>query len=83
MDTTPHKYRLTVWQHGELLGFFETEAPGAREALATITAQLPAEQGFRTQRLVAYGERRILESGPDGLRLLGAEALFQAAPLAE
>ncbi|GHD66052.1 cytoplasmic protein [Jeongeupia chitinilytica] len=83
MDTTPQKYRLTIWQYGELLGFFETEAPRALDALATIIAHLPAEQGFRTQRLVAFGERRILESGPDGLRLLGVEALFQAAPLPE
>lgn len=74
------KYRLVIWQHEVLLGFFETEARDAQAAVDAITRQLPATAGFRCQLQVASGERRILESGPDGLRLLGITTEFQPAP---
>ncbi|KAF0814873.1 hypothetical protein IGB42_00929 [Andreprevotia sp. IGB-42] len=76
------KYRLIIWRHDEMLGFFETETPRAREAVDQILQHLPSREGFRVEVQTAQGERRILESGPDGLRVLGTETLFKSAALA-
>ncbi|TJZ74248.1 cytoplasmic protein [Chitiniphilus eburneus] len=73
MDT----YRLIIHRHGRLLGHFESSTPGALEAVKDITARLGADDGYRIELQIADGERRLLESSPDGIRLLGCELLFR------
>ena len=74
-------YRLVIHRHGRLLGQFDSETPWAREAIADLLERLPEQDGYRTELFVAHDERRLLESGPQGLRVVGREPLFE--PLSE
>ncbi|MCP8467056.1 cytoplasmic protein [Pseudomonas sp. ZM23] len=74
------KYRLIIQRHGQLLGHFDSDVPWAREAVRTIVECLGA-QGYDLELRVAEGERRLLESTPEGIRLLGSEPLFRPASL--
>lgn len=75
----PH-YRLLIERHGRLLGHFDTEAPWARDAIRDLMEALSAADGYRLQLQVPDGERRILQSGPDGIRVLSREPLFTSCP---
>lgn len=74
------KYRLTIQHHGRLLGHFESDVPWAREAVRSIAGCL-GELGYDLELQVAEGERRLLESTPEGVRLLGSEPLFRRTSL--
>ncbi|MFN4160841.1 MAG: hypothetical protein ACK4FW_02485 [Stenotrophomonas sp.] len=73
-------HRLIVHQHGVLLGRFDSDGPQARHNLHTLAAQLPAAQGFQLQWQQAVGEQRLLSSGPQGLRVLSSEVVYQDMP---
>lgn len=75
-------YRLVISRHGRLLGQFDSETPWAGEAIRDLLQRLPAGDGYRTELFVAHDERRLLESGPHGLIVLGREPLFQPVTLA-
>lgn len=75
-------FRLNISQDDQLLGHFESDVPGAPEAIRKISACL-SQSGYSLALLVAYSERRLLESGPDGVRLIGREPLFQPEPLTQ
>lgn len=75
-------YRLVISRHGRLLGQFDSETPWAGEAIRDLLQRLPAGDGYRTELFVAHDERRLLESGPHGLTVLGREPLFQPVTLA-
>ncbi|MFC4487679.1 cytoplasmic protein [Tepidiphilus baoligensis] len=75
-------YRIVIFRHGRLLGQFDSETPWAAEAVHDLLQRLPEQEGYRTELFVAHDERRLIESGPGGLRLLGREPLFQPLPLA-
>ncbi len=77
MDT----YRLVIRRHDRLLGHFESGAPWSREAVEDIAARLPAADGYRLELLVASGERRLLESSRDGIRVLSSDLLFTTTSL--
>lgn len=72
----PH-YRLLVHRHDKYLGHFDADTGDALHAGREIAARLPAGDGYRIEWLVAHAERRLLESGPDGLRVLSREPLFK------
>lgn len=74
-------YRLVIHRHSRLLGQFDSETPWARKAIADLLERLPEQDGYRTELFVAHDERRLLESGPQGLRVVGREPLFE--PLSE
>lgn len=76
------KYRLIIQRHGQLLGHFESDVPWARDAVRAIAGCL-GELGYGLELQVADGERRLLESTPGGIRLLGSEPLFRPAALQE
>ncbi|KAF1072381.1 MAG: hypothetical protein GAK45_00213 [Pseudomonas citronellolis] len=71
-------YRLVVQRHDRLLGHFDADLPWAAEAIAEIAGRFSAAEGYVLQLLVAEHQRRLLESSPDGLRVLGREPLFVA-----
>lgn len=73
-------YRLIIQRHGQLLGHFESAVPWAREAVQSIAGCL-GELGYSLELQVADGERRLLESTPQGIRLLSGEPLFRRAAL--
>ena len=69
-------YRLFVYRHDKPLGHFDADSVDALDAVRDIAARLPAQDGYRLELAVAHDERRLLESGPDGLRVLAREPLF-------
>lgn len=72
-------YRLNIRRHGKLLGHFESNASGSLDAVKDIAARLPEAEGYFLELLVAKDERRLLESGPDGIRVLCSSPVFIAA----
>lgn len=75
-------FRLTISQDDQLLGHFESDLPWATQAMRKIAANL-SQAGYSLDLLVAHSERRLLESGPDGVRMISREPQFQQAPLAQ
>jgi hypothetical protein len=72
-----NKYRLQIWQYDRLWGCFESEGPQAKFAIQDMHHRLPAEHGFQCKLFIARDEKRIIESGPAGIRLLAAEVLYE------
>lgn len=62
------------------MGHFDSETPWAEDAIQEIGRCL-SEAGFTLDLLVADNERRILESGPEGIRVLHSEPIFKSAAL--
>ncbi|WP_249364535.1 cytoplasmic protein [Pseudomonas aeruginosa] len=56
---------------------FDSETPWADEAIRDLLQRLPECDGYHTELFVAREERRLLESGPGGLTVLGREPLSQ------
>lgn len=75
-----HTYRLVIHRHDRLLGHFESGTPWSHDAIKDIAAHLSEADGYRLEFLVASGERRLLESRPDGVRVLSSELLFSPLP---
>lgn len=75
-------YRIVISRHGRLLGHFESDTPWAEDAIRDLLRRLPGRDGYRTELFVAHDERRLLESGPDGLKVLSRKPLFQPIPVA-
>ncbi|MNZ70127.1 hypothetical protein D3C78_884480 [compost metagenome] len=74
-------YRLMISRHGKLLGHFESDTPWAEEAARDVAARFPAESGYSVSPLKSCGERRLLEAGPDGVRVIHAERTFASTTL--
>ncbi len=74
------RYRLMVHRNTKLMGHFESATPWAQDALQDI-ARCLAEAGYDLELLVAESERRLLDSGPDGVRIVSSEPIFKAATL--
>ncbi|MBG6290150.1 cytoplasmic protein [Pseudomonas nitroreducens] len=73
------KYRLIIQRHGRLLGHFDSDLPWANEAVSSIACCL-GELGYGLELLVADSERRLLESSPEGIKVLSSVPLYR--PLA-
>lgn len=73
------QYRFIVWRHDRLWCRIDVESPWAPEVAQDVAQRFPASEGYRIDSFVATQERRIVESGPDGMRLLSREPLYQAA----
>ncbi|WP_460126078.1 cytoplasmic protein [Pseudomonas sp. S2_C03] len=76
-----HTHRLIIRQHDKLLGHFDSSTPDARDAIREIASRFPESEGFEVQLFVAQQERRLLESGPEGIRLISIEPVFTSAAL--
>ncbi|NQD94344.1 cytoplasmic protein [Pseudomonas sp. CrR25] len=75
-----NRYRLMVHRNTKLLGHFESATPWAQEAVQDI-ARCLSKAGYDLELLVADSERRLLESGPEGIRILHSEPLFKCSTL--
>lgn len=73
-------FRLTVSKSNRLLGHFESNTPWAEESIREI-ARCLTDAGYVMDLLVADDERRLLESGPDGIRVLHREPIFKSTTL--
>lgn len=71
------QYRFIVWRDDRLWCRIDVDSHWASEVAQDITVRFPTAEGYRIERFVATQERRIVESGPDGMRLLVREPLYQ------
>ena len=69
-------HRLIIRQYGKLLGHFDSNTANASSAAREVASRFPAAEGFELELLVAEHERRLLESGPEGIRLVSSEPVF-------
>lgn len=72
------QFRLEVSLHGRAWCRIDADMPWASEAVGDIISRLPESAGYRVKIYVATEERRIVESGPEGVRLLAREPIFQS-----
>lgn len=75
-----NRYRLVVRRGTRLLGHFDSAAPWAQDAVQGI-ARCLTDAGYDLELLVADSERRLLDSGPEGIRILSSEPIFKATTL--
>ena len=75
-----NRYRLMVHRDTKLLGHFESAVPWAQDAVHEI-ARCLADAGYDLELLIADSERRLLDSGPEGIRIVHSEPIFKSATL--
>jgi len=72
-------YRINIRHQGQLPGHVESATPWSLQAARQVAATLDAAGGYQLDYQVARDERRLIESGPAGMRLVSSEPLFVAA----
>ncbi|MGM5145063.1 cytoplasmic protein [Salmonella enterica] len=70
-------YRLVVRQQGRIVGHFETSGLDALEDIRVARAMFGITGGYQCELQVSDSERRMLESGPDGMKILMREKCFR------
>ncbi|MBH3340951.1 cytoplasmic protein [Pseudomonas mendocina] len=73
-------FRLVISRNEQLLGYFQSDVPHAQAAIASLASDL-GSTGYDLELQIAHHERRLLESGPEGLRVISSEPLFVAVSL--
>jgi hypothetical protein len=73
-------YRIDIAREGRLWGQLHIDHPWGDEALRDLLNTLKAHGGYELSVHVAKAERRIIESSPAGVRVLGREPLFEPMP---
>ncbi len=71
------EFRIELSFNGRAWSRIDIDVPWATEVLDDIRARFSAEHGYRMRVFVADAERRIIESGPEGIRLLTRDPLFK------
>ena len=66
-------YRLVVRHNGRLVGHFDTSGQDALEDACVARAIFGVTGGYQCELQVSDSERRMLESGPDGMKVLMRE----------
>ncbi|SQC34523.1 cytoplasmic protein [Kluyvera cryocrescens] len=70
-------YRLVVRHNGRLVGHFDTSGQDALEDACVARAIFGVTGGYQCELQVSDCERRMLESGPDGMKVLMREPYFR------
>lgn len=71
------EYRVELSYEGRAWCRIDIDVPWPAEVLDDIRLRFSEECGYRVRVLVADAERRIVESGPEGIRLLSRNPLFK------
>lgn len=71
--------RVIVHLHRAYWCQIDMEHVSADGVLADITRRFPKAEGYSLEVQRKTGERRLLESTPDGIRLLCAQGMFAKA----
>lgn len=71
------EYRVELSYKGRAWCRIDIDVPWPAEVLDDIRLRFSEECGYRVRVLVADAERRIVESGPEGIRLLSRNPLFK------
>ena len=70
-------YRLVVRQQGRVVGHFETPGSEALVDICEIGSLFGAVGGYQCDLLVSDSEKRILESSPEGMKILSREKRYR------
>lgn len=70
-------YRLVVRQQGRIIGHFETSGRDALEDICVARAMFGMAGGYQCELLVSDSERRVLECGPEGMKILMQEKCYR------
>ncbi|CAM3073558.1 hypothetical protein SB6411_01484 [Klebsiella spallanzanii] len=70
-------YRLVVRQQGRVVGYFDTTGSEALEDACEVGALFGAVGGYQCDLLVSDSEKRILESSPEGMKILSREKCYR------
>ncbi|WP_368919022.1 cytoplasmic protein [Citrobacter sp. RHB21-C01] len=70
-------YRLVVRQQGRVVGHFDTSGVDALADICVARAMFGVAGGYQWELLVADAEKRMLESGPDGMKILMREKCYR------
>ncbi|POT59959.1 cytoplasmic protein [Citrobacter amalonaticus] len=70
-------YRLVVHHNGRLVGHFETCGQDALEDACVARAMFGITGGYQCELLVSDSEKRMLESGPEGMKILMREKCYR------
>ncbi|WP_434639413.1 cytoplasmic protein [Klebsiella sp. I138] len=70
-------YRLVVRQQGRVVGHFDTTGNEALEDVCVARSLFGVTGGYQCDLLVSENEQRILESGPEGMKVLSREKCYQ------
>ena len=65
-----------VHRDEKLLGHFDSITPWAQEAVQEIADCLSAA-GYGLELMISDSERRILDCGPEGIRVMHSEPIFR------
>lgn len=71
------KSRLLVYRQGNYLGLIEGSQADDEQLINLIESYLATQADYRLERQQACGEKRILESSPQGIKVLAKEILYQ------
>lgn len=74
-----HSYRLVVRREGRTVGHFETTGMNALEDACRARTMFENDSGCQCELWVADSERRILESSPQGMKILASEKCYRPA----
>ncbi|WEJ86781.1 MAG: cytoplasmic protein [Klebsiella huaxiensis] len=70
-------YRLVVRQQGRVVGHFDTSGSEALEDACEVSSLFGAVGGYQCDLLVSDSEKRILESSPEGMKVLSREKCYR------
>ncbi|WP_041689743.1 hypothetical protein [Enterobacter sp. 638] len=70
-------HRLSVYFNEILIGNLDCESCQAETLIRKLQNVLSAEEGWTSIRFISDQEKRILESGPAGIKLISSEKLFR------
>ncbi|MDW3711032.1 MULTISPECIES: hypothetical protein [unclassified Pseudomonas] len=73
-------YQINLERHGVLLATLEVSQARYVETTALLRERFPLADGFGLRIRRRRELRRILEQGPEGLRLLGIEYRHEEVP---
>ncbi|WOE31740.1 MULTISPECIES: hypothetical protein [unclassified Acinetobacter] len=76
-------YQLNLYQHGKLLGHFQTTSLHPLDDLKIIFNRLQSYHDFSFELYQCIENKRFLMQHQDKIQLLGTEVIYQSCALAQ
>lgn len=70
------RYRIVVWKDFRFWCKVDTHGPIAKEAVDEMLTLLAGQPGYSVELQVSTDDKRILETGPNGIKLLATEPIY-------
>jgi hypothetical protein len=75
------RYRIIVWKDFRFWCRVDSHGPIAKEAIDEMVTLLNAQHGYSVELQVSHDDKRILETGPNGTRLLAVEPIYNTVEI--